>query len=358
MALPGKTIFDVTMMAGWAFAAVLIGLVALTLVDDNGDTADKSSVVATLDNAETRLVTGSVPDPSDAPGRKPSSELIEEQNQSYDPFIKSAEQNANQMQDVLAELRSLKQEVASFHVSISRMRVENNRLRQRLAKVELGDGTGKDNVRVVELPRRDDPTSIILNGRKLPKEQEIDFSSTGSIRPAQNIPEAGQRQASPKKPVSKLNASRIQVSEEPLSMDLVEGDQADKPMMPRIKPIDLVGDGKLPEGAEDPVSEVVDNPPLPGKASQTTFAVDLGQFISFSEIKAAWKEISNSQSELLGDLSPRSWVSQGENNRLALDLIVGPLQNAADAAALCARLKFQDYACNVATYRGQELAEM
>ena len=39
MARPGKSIFDVTMMAGWAFAAVLTGLVALTMVDDTDDSA-------------------------------------------------------------------------------------------------------------------------------------------------------------------------------------------------------------------------------------------------------------------------------------------------------------------------------
>ncbi|WP_319531885.1 hypothetical protein [uncultured Cohaesibacter sp.] len=356
MALPGKTIFDVTMMAGWAFAAVLIGLVTLTMVDDNGDTARDSNVVATLDNGEARLVTGSVPNRQNGLDNRPQSGLVDQQNKSFDPFLKSGDQSSDQLQAVLEELRSLKQEVAAFHVSTRRLRDENNRLQQRLVKLELNQDANERDVRVVQLPRRDNAAPMIVNGHQAMPEQVIDLQATGSIRSTPSVPRAGEAldtlQSSGKRAVS----ASVQVREEPLDIDTAEKQKTPEPMLPRVKPIDLVGDGKFPEGAIDPQSEVVAKPAQATEASRTAFGLDLGSFVSFSEIEAAWKEVSGSQKDLLGDLSPRTWVSQGANSRISLNLIVGPIQNAADAAALCARLKFQNYACNVATYRGQDLA--
>ncbi|SFO56790.1 Sporulation related domain-containing protein [Cohaesibacter marisflavi] len=352
MARPGKAIFDVTMMAGWAFAAVLTGLVALTMVDDTGDSARDPNVVATLDSADARLVTGSIDQMPSANLEKALGEsetaLVDQQNQTFNPFSKRTEINAQQLQDLIAELHKIKQEVGAFHVTMKRLRDENDRLKQRLAKLELDGPVGQSgSVRVVDLPRRDDSRNpfILANGQI---SQPIDTQSTGSIG-ATGALEANSGAFDPFKVNDQPN---IKVTEQPLTMDFERSTPHDAQMLPKDKPTEHVASG----GALQPVSQVVSAPTDVRLSSQTSFGIDLGAFVSISDIRAAWQEVSGAQKNLVGDLRPLSRVTELDDGRLALHLVLGPIPNAAQAASVCAQLNYANYDCSVSAYRGQSLA--
>ena len=352
MARPGKAIFDVTMMAGWAFAAVLTGLVALTMVDDTGDSARDPNVVATLDSDDARLVTGSIDQmqPSDLEKTLGESEktLVDQQNQTFNPFSKRTEINAQQLQDLIAELHKIKQEVGAFHVTMKRLRDENDRLKQRLAKLELdGPVAQSGSVRVVDLPRRDDSRNpfILANGQL---SQPIDTQSTGSIGATGTL-EANGGAFDPFKVDDQPN---IKVTEQPLTMDFESSAPQGAQMLPKDKPTEHVAS----DGALQPVSRVVSTPNVVRSSSQTSFGIDLGAFVSISDIRAAWQGVSASQKTLVGDLRPLSRVTELDDGRLALHLVLGPIPNAAQAASVCAQLNYANYDCSVSAYRGQSLA--
>lgn len=353
MARPGKAIFDVAMMAGWAFAAVLTGLVALTMVDDTGEPATGPSVVASLGNDDSRLVTGSIDRQSTGTVRPHNPQInnpVARQNESFNPFSDQVNRQSDQIRDVLAELKALKREVAAFHVSTKRLRSENDLLKQRLAKLEQPRTTDNAPVRVVTLPKRDDDR--VLWPRSADNNMPIDNTATGSIAPTNPIPPSGPAFD----PFQKKPQSAVKVSQEPLNMDLtVEGPNGHM-MLPKIKPNERPAVLQKAHEGLKPKSEVVDAPQQALNSSQTSFGLDLGQFISIADLEGAWKEVSISQRAIVGDLKPLSKMVRNANNQLSLDLIVGPIQNAAQAANLCAQLKFRGYACRVSVYQGQALA--
>ena len=362
MARPGKAIFDVTMMAGWAFAAMLTGLLALTVVDETGDSATDSGVVATLEEDDARLLTGSVPENPMQNGDRQGNDrlqrlLMEQQNRSFDPFNKKIEVQSEQLKDVMAELRSLKREVAAFHVTTKRLRNDNNLLKQRLAKLELGKKSQSDPadpVRVIELPKRPDSGNPILSVNRglIPSAQSIDPNATGSIAPVAPVPIEGQSFD----PFKKQSQPRVKVRDEPFNMDLTVEGPGGRMMLPKAKTVGSAGALTNHSGLRKPASEVIAAPVQTKEASRTAFGVDLGQFVSLSDLGSAWKEIGISQRELVGDLKPLSRITQINKDRLALNLILGPMQNAAQAATLCARLKQRGYGCKVSVYQGQALA--
>ena len=365
MARPGKAIFDVTMMAGWAFAAVLTGLVALTMVDDTGEPATRSSAVATLESDDARLLTGSIRQQK-AGARSAQNPLIEKQNETFNPFSQTANSQYDQLQQVLSELRALKREVAAFHVSTKRLRTENNLLKQRLAKLELRDDTREDGVRVVALPRRDDartplplpPHQAAQNG--VDDHRMVDRSATGSIAPIPLVPQ-NEAAFDPFKATNQPKQPQVQVSEEPLNMDITVQGPDGRMMLPKTKPATLrsqTTQATAPVSDETirPKSEVVEAPEQALASSQTVFGIDLGQFISIADLEGAWNEISISQRPIVGDLKALSRVMRGSRNELVLNLVAGPIQNAAEAASLCAQLKFRGYGCRVSVYQGQALA--
>ncbi len=359
MARPGKAIFDVAMMAGWAFAAVLTGLVALTMVDDTGDSATNPSVVATLGNNDSRLVTGSIDrqrpvDPlstgSIQSNNPQIAKQVARQNESFNPFSDQVNRQSNQIRDVLNELRALKREVAAFHISTKRLRNENDLLRQRLVKLEQAKETARNPVRIVTLPKRDDSRSPFLHSAD--NNMPIDTNPTGSIAPTRQIPESGPAFD----PFKNDPQSKVKISREPLNMDLtVEGPNG-RMMLPKTKPTKRQAAAKRPPNGLKPKSEVVPAPQQALSSSQTSFALDLGQFVSIATLDGAWNEISASQRALIGDLKPLSKVVRNSDDKLALNLIAGPIQNAAQAATLCAKLKYRGYACRVSVYQGQALA--
>ena len=359
MARPGKAIFDVTMMAGWAFAAVLTGLLALTVVDETGDPATGSGVVATLENDDARLLTGSVPEKpllNEGPETDDRLQrlLIEQQNKSFDPFNKKMEVQSEQLKEVMMELRSLKREVAAFHVTTKRLRGENNLLKQRLAKLELGKENLSRPVRVVELPKRPDTGNPILsvNREMISSGQSIDPNATGSIAPIAPVPAEGQSFD----PFKNQSQPRVKIKDEPFNMDITVEGPGGRMMLPKSKQSGSAAAITIPSGLRKPESEVIAAPVQTNEASRTAFGVDLGQFVSLSDLGSAWKEVGISQRELVGDLKPLSRITQIDKDRLALNLILGPMQNAAQAATLCARLKQRGYGCKVSVYQGQALA--
>nr|WP_319485023.1 SPOR domain-containing protein [uncultured Cohaesibacter sp.] len=357
MARPGKSIFDVTMMAGWAFAAVLTGLVALTMVDDTGDSANTTTVASTVGGVDSRLVTGSI-EPVETVSPNVDS-LVAQQNKTFDPFAKQSGENSRQLQELIAELKSLKQEVQAFHVTTQRLRDDNDRLRQRLASLELGDSSSR--VRVVDLPRQDDSRSPFVSAAKTTP--MIDPQSTGSIDQTAIHPQQSGGAFDPFKPSN----PNMKITEQPLTMDLDVGSahnaEPARPMLPRVKPssvvmvtpTDLKADEK--DGSE-PQSQVV-APPTPAvmlPASQTEFGLDLGSFVSISDISSAWREISAQQKTLVGGLRPLTRVIQEADGNLKLHLILGPISNAAQAASVCAELNYANYSCSVSAFMGQRLA--
>nr|WP_321457080.1 SPOR domain-containing protein [uncultured Cohaesibacter sp.] len=359
MAWPGKSIFDVTMMAGWAFAAVLTGLVALTMVDDPDDSANRSSV-ASLDNADARLVTGSIESisPAKAEGlndHDSQESLVAQQNQSFDPFSKKNQGTSQQLQELITELRSLKQEVAAFHVTTQRLRDENDRLKQRLVKLELDGPETQTGVRVVDLPRRNDSRNpfVLSNGQTT---QAIDTQSTGSIGRSVGALPDGEKYD----PFATPSQPNIKISEQPLTMDFESIPTSQGVMLPREKPEELVhpasGANIDESGKLRPVSQIVSSPAVSQPASRTAFGLDLGAFVSISDIRAAWREISSNQKSIVGDLRPLSLVTERKDGHLALKLILGPIPNAAQAASVCAQLNYANYDCSVSAYRGQTIA--
>ena len=315
--------------------------------------------MATLDGNAARLVTGSIDNTSsisvNATGSDAQQALINHQNQSYNPFSNQTDDNSHQLQDLLAELRSLKNEVNAFHVTTQRLRDENDRLQQRLAKLELdGPTLDKGAVRVVELPRRSDSRNpfVLANGQIT---QPIDTQSTGSIGRVGGL-DASDNEFDPFKPQGQPN---IKITEQPLTMDFGANDTAVSQMMPKEKPATHVAEPAMASassGGQRAESKVVPSPQAVRTSSQTSFGIDLGSFVSITDIRAAWREVSGQQKILVGDLRPLSRVSQQDDGRLALHLVLGPIPNAAQAASLCAQLNYANYDCSISAYRGQSLA--
>ena len=369
MARPGKAIFDTTMMAGWAFAAVLTGLVALTMVDDDGDSADGRGVVAALDPADRTIVTGSVPKTRRNDTSTPTAaihsgatddatDIIDRQNRTYNPFGEQNRRQMKQMQTMLTQLKALQREVNAFHASTKKLREENSHLKTRIANLEEDGGLRRDRVRVVELPKRDDARSP-LTLRRVDR-RAIDTQATGSI-PTQSPISQGKQTFDP---FAVSRKSSLKLKEQPLTMDVDVLDNKDKGAvsLPRAKPsggeaVSSNGQAIGSNGGDlmRPISEVIKAPGDISTPSQTSFALDLGQFRNLAELTSAWNEISISQRGLVGDLKPLSNVSY-QNGQAAVSLLVGPFQNAAQATTLCANLQHNGYSCSVSIFQGQALA--
>ena len=389
MARPGKAVFDAGMMAGWALVAVLAGLVALTVVDDPGS-RENSTVVAALENDNARLITGSIDrdEPGTASISKPKSKtaldpsLLEAQNKSFNPFSATEKEQQAQIQKMMQQISKLQREVQAFHTSTGKLRRENQLLQHRLSRIELGDGqssmpvrskdrSAKAGVGMEVLSRDPAPVQsgskkqtvsvrvIDLSGKKVPLpvappegkgQADVDVMATGSIPSSRDLgtttPPSGGFD-----PFAKRSSSQIQTSVQPLDMDV----NAQITGVPRPKPVQNSTQQTNSEVLR-PQSEVIAAPIQIRRASQTSFGLDLGQFRSLSELASAWKEVSISQRSLLGDLKPLSYVSQGANRQLALNLLAGPIQNAAQAAILCANLQSNGYACKVSPYTGLAVA--
>ena len=93
----------------------------------------------------------------------------------------------------------------------------------------------------------------------------------------------------------------------------------------------------------------------PGAASRTWFALRLGSYGDLEGLRAIWQRLAQTHGALLDDLEPRSLKGRPVDGVLQFDLIAGPLANAAAAAELCARLKADGSACEIARFTGERL---
>lgn len=113
--------------------------------------------------------------------------------------------------------------------------------------------------------------------------------------------------------------------------------------------------------SEETASELTDMP-LPSEqpmlaVSQTPFAIDIGGAATLEDIDALWMNRKNSFFQTLGDLTPRILLQQTSTGTLDLRLVAGPINDAADAAILCAQLVAAGLdRCLPAIFDGQQLA--
>lgn len=91
--------------------------------------------------------------------------------------------------------------------------------------------------------------------------------------------------------------------------------------------------------------------------SQTPFAIDVGGAETLADIDALWLAHRQAYGDALADLSPRILLQQTSAGALDLRLVAGPIDDAADAALLCARLVAAGLErCLPAVFDGQRLA--
>lgn len=380
MARRGKAIFDASMMAGWGLVACVTVLLVLTMVSDpekslNGSTGDRSSLARNRvpTDVDRSVVTSSI-DKQEPPtaairpetrasakfSKRVENNLLKRQNASFDPFKNGSDQQKllNKLSQQLAELQ---RRVNNFQNSSRSLRDENRRLRNRVADLEKMEGRLKKviasnrPVRIVPLPGRDGkPTITAEQLAAVAQSVGVDPQPTGSIRPSQPNEANGQKFD----PFSVEKRDGMTLKRQPLDFDLdAKGKKAsmsDSGAEPRPKPR-LALTTSQAEKAMAPVSKVVQTPQQVRAPSRTSFALNLGEFVSLPELRSAWQEISGSQNQIVGDLKPATSILQAANNRIHLNLLLGPIQNAAEAATLCVRLKDRGYDCSVAPFQGQAL---
>ncbi|MCV6547168.1 MAG: hypothetical protein OIF56_07805 [Cohaesibacter sp.] len=376
MARRGKAIFDASMIAGWALLAGVTLLLVLTVVSDpdippEGAAGDRNAL-ARLDspsNQADRLVTssirspnGTLQDPATASTNPSFSQRVEEnlhqnQNKSFNPFTEK--ENQQQLLTKLSkQLNDLQRKVEKFQDNSQSLRDENRRLRNRVADLEKMEGRLRQeiatnrSVRVVPLPKRGD--SPLSSESALSGELPIDPEATGSIRPL----ELPQRAEQAFDPFSVEKREGMTLKRQPLNLDTQSStaqsqDKTQDPLHPKPRPFN--DPRKVDTKALSPVSKVVQTPAQIRPTSRTSFALNLGQFISLPELRSAWQEISASQNQLVGDLRPATSIVEAAQNRIQIQLLLGPIQNAAEAATLCVRLKNSGYDCSVSPFQGQAL---
>lgn len=125
-----------------------------------------------------------------------------------------------------------------------------------------------------------------------------------------------------------------------------------------MRPLTIGTDGAA---SNDAASESTDTP-LPSEqpmlaVSQTPFAIDIGGAATLEDIDTLWIDQQARFSESLGGLTPRILLQQTSTGTLDLRLVAGPINDAADAAILCAQLVAAGLErCLPAIFDGQQLA--
>lgn len=380
MARRGKAIFDASMMAGWGLVACVAVLLVLTMVSDpdsspsgtasganalarNGapTNVDRSVITSSIDKQEP--ATSAIrPEnqPSTTFSKRVENNLLKRQNESFDPF-----KNGGDQQKLLAklsqQLAELQRRVNNFQNSSRSLRDENRRLRNRVADLEKMEDRLKKviasnrPVRIVPLPGRDGKPTISADQlASVAQFVGIDPQPTGSIRPNQLNDGSNQKFD----PFSVEKRDGMTLKRQPLDVDLNSEVQKTTVANSKSEPLPKPRPSTSTQPTVKvmaPVSKVVQTPQQVLAPSRTSFALNLGEFVSLPELRSAWQEISGSQNQIVGDLRPATSILQAANNRIHLNLLLGPIQNAADAATLCVRLKDRGYDCSVAPFQGQAL---
>lgn len=96
--------------------------------------------------------------------------------------------------------------------------------------------------------------------------------------------------------------------------------------------------------------------PQGARSTQTLFALKLRSFRSMQELSSGWRGIRNRSGNVLLDLEPRTYATHDEDAGAVYRLIAGPIRNAADAAARCARLHEVGIGCAMTLFAGERLS--
>ena len=95
--------------------------------------------------------------------------------------------------------------------------------------------------------------------------------------------------------------------------------------------------------------------PTPNSVSRTRFALALELHDSIDDVKAAWKALVEEHAEIVYPFDARALPQGTQEGDLKYRLLVGPIENVADAARRCARLSRTGIACKAAVYSGEPL---
>jgi len=113
----------------------------------------------------------------------------------------------------------------------------------------------------------------------------------------------------------------------------------------------------------DGFSEEVETTPLPvarpAKSTQTLFAVEIASDLTADTVEARWKDVRKRHASLLSKFEPRKVrISAEGNSKQTYKLVVGPFDNAASAALMCARLSIAGLNCSGTTFSGTPLGSV
>ncbi len=89
--------------------------------------------------------------------------------------------------------------------------------------------------------------------------------------------------------------------------------------------------------------------------SRTRFGVALDLHTSIDAVKAAWKALNRTHGRLVGTFDARALPQGTEDGDLVYRLMVGPIENVADAARHCARMTKSGLRCRTAVFGGEPL---
>lgn len=91
-------------------------------------------------------------------------------------------------------------------------------------------------------------------------------------------------------------------------------------------------------------------------ATRSQFGLDLGSENTMTALRLRWQRLSERNKAALARLEPLVAIRDGINGQPVLYLVAGPLNDVADAAALCAQLRQLNVNCQPTVYDGQRLA--
>lgn len=128
---------------------------------------------------------------------------------------------------------------------------------------------------------------------------------------------------------------------------------------PAEQEIAMAGADELITGsivADEPLE--ADIAELDAVISHTPFGLDLGGVGTLEEIDRLWRSHQERFASVLGPLVPRIMLRQTPDGALDLRLVAGPIEDAADAALACARLRAAGASdCLPSIYDGQLLSQ-
>jgi hypothetical protein len=117
-----------------------------------------------------------------------------------------------------------------------------------------------------------------------------------------------------------------------------------------------VGEAKAEPVAPDPLQLAAADAAAPVIAlDHTEFGIDLGASTTVNGLRRLWATALKAHKDDFASLSPALAVRERPGGRVEFRLLVGPLQDAADAARLCATLNVAKRPCVPAVFDGQRL---